>query len=280
MLDEEEILDNLDTAFNAMSPKELFKTWRNLTDALGEEFPVVYNRTEFDEFIDRMPKEEFAKLVKKSPSFDENGMFFSICDGQLHGTKCLSASSYPIWEYLNQACGIIVTKKLTLGSKRLEEAFTEDFDYEMYTLADELEFFFENEFDEENGWEKYVEGCKKVGYDGKNGPFPIEEDDLLEVYWVDTDIDINGYYTDEVSDCFNFQDDWFYFNKKEGQYFSFTNWESRIYDEIGLYEYHLDLLDYIIRTGDDLGIAGVKEILDKNKKYGYVPQKGESQCYY
>lgn len=273
MLSNDAIAMNIYTSFCSMSPKELFKTWRNLTDALGEEFPVVYNRTEFDEFIDRMPKEEFAKLVKKSPSFDENGMFFSICDGQLHGTKCLSASSYPIWEYLNQACEIIVTKKLTLGSKRLEEAFTEDFDYEMYTLADELEFFFENEFDEENEWEKYVEGCKKVGYDGKNGPISMEDRD----YFLDEERD---YFLGYISDSFNFQDDWFYFNKEKRQFFSFTDWDYDIGNRIGIYEYHEKLMDYIIRTGDDLGIAGVREILDKNKKYGYVPRKGENQYYY
>lgn len=282
MLSNDAIAMNIYTSFCSMSPKELFKTWRNLTDALGEEFPVVYNRTEFDEFIDRMPKEEFAKLVKKSPSFDENGMFFSICDGQLHGTKCLSASSYPIWEYLNQACEIIVTKKLTLGSKRLEEAFTEDFDEDMDTLEDELyrsigsEYSIRGEFIDENDYKKYIEGCKKVGYDGKNGPFPMEESD----YRLNEFENEDGYYTNNVSSHFSSQDEWFYYDKYRKQYFSFTHWTWVVFTELGCEEYVPELVDYIVQTDDDLGIARIREILDKNKKYGYAPQKDANKSNY
>lgn len=154
----------------------------------------------------------------------------------------------------------------------------------MKPIYRDLDCFFEDELDE---WEKYVEGCKKVGYDGKNGPFPMEESDILEDYWVETDswvdedgsIYYKGYYTNEVSDRFNFQDDWFYWNRKTGQYCSFSDWDYSIVDKIGLCEYYQDLLNYIVQTGDDLGFAKIREILDKNKKYGYTPHKDWERRY-
>lgn len=279
MLDEYEIWQNISTAFYAMDRRELFKTWRNLTDTSGGDFPVIYNKAEFDELVDRMSEEDLAKLVEKSADFNENDLYFSIFDGQLYSETYLNTYFEPIYQSRNQVYKILIEKKLTLGSKRLEEAFTEDFDEDMVAIDTELQWFFEDEPDE---WKKYVEGCKKVGYDGKNGPFPMEDSDILEDYWVETDswliedgdIDSDGYYTDEVSDHFNFQDDWFYWNRDTGQYCSFTDWDYGIGDEIGLDEYFQDLIDYVAQTGDDLGIAGVREILDNHRKLGYVSQKG------
>lgn len=265
MLDDFKIKNNIERAFKAMGPIEFFETWRKLTDILGEEFPVIYNKTEFDELTDRMPEEELTKLVKKWPFFDENDMFFLIYDGQLYNDTHLDFYFEPIQRFRNQVCETLAEKKLTLGSKRLEKAFTEDFDKDMTTLDTDLRLFFEEKFDEKNEWKKYVEGCKKVGYDGKYGPIPMEDRD----YWLG-----------EVSDSFNFQDDWFYFNKEKRQFFSFTDWDYDIGNEIGLYKYHRELMDYIIRTGDDLGFTGVREILDKNKKYGYVPRKDGNLYYY
>lgn len=273
MLDEKEILDNLDIAFKAMGPIEFFKTWRKLTDTLGEEFPVIYNKTEFDELTDRMPEEERTKLVKTWPFFDENDMFFLIYDGRLYNTKYLDFYFEPIQQFRNQVCETLAKKKLTLGSKRLEEAFTEDFDKDMTTLDTDLRLFFEEKFDEKNEWKKYVEGCKKVGYDGMCGPIPMEDRD----YFIDEERD---YFLGYISDSFNFQDDWFYFNKEKRQFFSFTDWDYDIGNRIGIYEYHEKLMDYIIRTGDDLYFTGVREILDKNKKYGYVPRKDGNLYYY
>ena len=45
MLSHDAIAMNIYTSFCSMSPKELFEAWRNLTDTLGGDFPVVYNKT-------------------------------------------------------------------------------------------------------------------------------------------------------------------------------------------------------------------------------------------
>lgn len=276
---------NISIAFFAMDRHELFKTWRNLTDTLGGDFPVVYSKPEFDELIERMPEEELAKLVEKSAYFYENHFYFSIYNGQLYSTNDLDNIVFiPIRETCDKAYDMLVEKKLTLGSKRLEEAFTEDFNEDMKPMFEDLLCFFENELDE---WEKCVEGCKEVGYDGKNGPFPMEESDILKDYWVETDscldedgnVSHDGYYTDEVSDRFNFQDDWFYWSETAGQFRSFTDWDCSIGDEIGLSRYLYPLHFHIIETGDDLGIAKIREILDKNKKYGYTPHKDWERRY-
>ena len=116
----------------------------------------------------------------------------------------------------------------------------------------------------------------------------MEESDILEDYWVETDSWVDedgsiyhkGYYTNEVSDRFNFQDEWFYWNRKTGQYCSFTDWNEDIVYDLGYFEYLPEVMNYIIQTDDDLGIAGIREILDKNKKYGYAPQKDASKGYY
>ena len=42
MLSHDAIAMNIYTSFCSMSSKELFETWRNLTDTLGGDFPVVY----------------------------------------------------------------------------------------------------------------------------------------------------------------------------------------------------------------------------------------------
>ena len=274
MLDEKEILDNLDIAFDSMSPKELFETWRNITDTLDGDFPVVYSKSEFDELIERMPEEELVKLVEKSADFKENAFYFSIYDGQLYSKTYLDTYFTPIWQTCDKAYDMLTEKRLTLGSKRLEEAFTEDFDKNMHSLySDLLRFFEKNEKNEKNEWKKYVEGCKKVGYDGMYGPIPMEDRD----YFIDEERD---YFLGYISDSFNFQDDWFYFNKEKRQFFSFTDWDYDIGNRIGIYEYHEKLMDYIIRTGDDLYFTGVREILDKNKKYGYVPRKDGNLYYY
>lgn len=177
MLDEKEILDNLDIAFDSMSPKELFETWRNITDTLDGDFPVVYSKSEFDELIERMPEEELAKLVEKSADFKENAFYFSIYDGQLYSTRYLDTYFTPIWQTCDKAYDMLTEKRLTLGSKRLEEAFTEDFDKNMHSLYSDLLRFFEK--NEKNEWKKYVEGCKKVGYDGRYGPIPMEDRDYF-----------------------------------------------------------------------------------------------------
>lgn len=283
MLDKDDILENIDIAFDCMSSEEFFETWRNLTDTLGGDFPIIYNKTEFDELIERTPDEKLTELVKKSPDFDENDLYVSIYDGQLHSTSDLTTNHRVIGlEMRERASELIADKKLTLGSKRLKEAFTEeDFSETMMPLDYELERFFESLDDESQEWGKYVKGCKKVGYDGKNGLFPMEESDILEDYWVETDSWVDedgsiyhkGYYTNEVSDRFNFQDDWFYWNRKTGQYCSFTDWNEDIVYDLGYFEYLPEVMNYIIQTDDDLGIAGIREILDKNKKYGYAPQK-------
>lgn len=289
--DEDEIWDNIDIAFDAMSETELFKTWRSLTDTLGGDFPVIYNKTEFDGLIERMPEEELAKIVEKSADFNENDLYFSIYDGQLYSKTYLSTYFTPIRQTRDKAYDMLVEKKLTLGSKRLEAAFTEDFDEDMMPLDSELECFFEDLDDGSQEWGKYVEGCKKVGYDGGCGPFSMDEDfdiinDIRNESWVETNwwrddqgcVEVDGYYdTDEISDSFCDAEDWFYWNRDTGQYCSFTDWDEDIVDDLGCFEYHQDLLDYIVQTGDDLGIAGVREILDKNKKYGYAPQKDRNQ---
>lgn len=64
MLSNDAIAMNIYTSFCSMSPKELFEAWRNLTDTLGGDFSVVYNKKEFDELIERMPEEELANLLK------------------------------------------------------------------------------------------------------------------------------------------------------------------------------------------------------------------------
>ena len=283
MLSNDAIAMNIYTSFCSMSPKELFETWRNLTDTLGGDFPVVYNKTEFDELIERMPEEELAKLVEKLADFNENDLYFSICDGQLYSTSHLTIEFEPIGEdRCDRLSDLLAEKKLTLGSKRLEEAFTEDFDEDMDTLEDELyrsigsEFSIKGEFVDENDWEKYVEGCKKVGYDGKNGPFPMEESD----YRLNEFEDEDGYYTNDVNSHFSPQDEWFYYNKHYKQYFSFTHWSWIVFTELGCEEYVPDLVDYIVQTDDDLGVARIREILDKNKKYGYAPQKDANKGYY
>lgn len=292
MLSNDAIAMNIYTSFCSMSPKELFEAWRNLTDTLGGDFPVVYNKTEFDELVDRMPEEELAKLVEKSADFNENDLYFSIYDGQLYSTSHLTIEFEPIGgDRCDRLSDLLAEKKLTLGSKRLEEAFTEDFDEDMDTLEDELECFFEDLDARSQEWGKYVEGCKKVGYDGGCGPFSMDEDfdiinDIRNESWVETnwwrddqgDVEVDGYYdTDEISDSFCDADDWFYWNRDTGQYCSFSDWDEEIVDDLGCFEYNQDLLDYIVRTGDDLGIASVREILDKNKKYGYAPQKDRNQ---
>lgn len=290
--DEDEIWDNIDTAFYAMCGIELFNTWRSLTDTLGGDFPVIYSKTEFDGLIERMPEEELAKLVEKSADFNENDLYFSIYNGQLHSTPLLNSYFEPIYQSCDKVYKILIEKRLTLGSKRLEAAFTEDFDEDMEPITEELECFFENEPDElANEWEKYVEGCKKVGYDGGCGPFSMSKDhdiidDIRNESWVLTDwwrddqgcVEEDGYYdTDEISDSFCDADEWFYWNRETGQYCSFSDWDYSIADEMGLYEYFQDLIDYVAQTGDDLGFAGVREILDNHRKLGYVSQKDRNQ---
>ena len=290
--DEDEIWDNIDIAFYAMCGIELFETWRNLTDTLGGDFPVVYNKAEFDELIERMPDEKLTELVKKSPDFDENDLYFSIYDGQLYSTSRLDTRFEPIYQSCDKVYKILIEKRLTLGSKRLEAAFTEDFDEDMEPITEELERFFDEEPDElVNEWEKYVEGCKKVGYDGGCGPFSMSKDhdiidDIRNESWVLTDwwrddqgcVEEDGYYdTDEISDSFCDADEWFYWNRETGQYCSFSDWDWEISDCMGLNEYWEDLTDYIVQTGDDLGIAGIREILDNHRKLGYVSQKDRNQ---
>ena len=265
--DEDEIWDNIDIAFDAMSETELFKTWRSLTDTLGGNFPVIYNKTEFDGLIERMSNEELTELVEKSADFNENDLYFSIYDGQLYSKTYLSTYFTPIRQTRDKAYDMLVEKKLTLGSKRLEAAFTEDFDEDMMPLDSELECFFEDLDDGSQEWGKYVEGCQKIGFESENGPFPMEEAD----YQFD---EYDWEYSNDISSSFNYQDEWFYYDKYRKQYFSFTDWDESIVDDLGYFEYNQDLLDYIIQTDDDLGIADVREILDKNKKYGYVSQKG------
>lgn len=279
--DEDEIWDNIDIAFYAMCGIELFETWRSLTDTLGGDFPVIYNKPEFDGLIERMPEEELTELVEKSADFNENDLYFSIYDGQLYSTPLLNSYFEPIHQSCNQVYKILVEKRLTLGSKRLEAAFTEDFDEDMEPITEELERFFDEEPDE---WWKFIEGCKKVGYNGSCGPFPMDE--AYDIFgdswvttnsWVDEDGDVSheGYYdTSEVSDSFCDGDEWFYWN---GQYCSFSDWDYSIADEMGLYEYFQDLIDYVAQTGDDLGFAGVREILDNHRKLGYVSQKDRNQ---
>lgn len=289
LYDEDEIWDNIDTAFYAMCGIELFETWRSLTDTLGGDFPVIYNKTEFDELIERMPEEELTELVEKSPDFNENDLYFSIYDGQLYSTPLLNSYFEPIYQSRNKVYKILVEKRLTLGSKRLKAAFTEDFDEDMEPITEELECFFENEPDElVNEWKKYVEGCKKVGYDGGCGPFSMDEDfdiinDIRDESWVETNwwrddqgcVEVDGYYdTDEISGSFCDADDWFYWDGIQKQYCSFSDWDWEISDCMGLNEYWEDLTDYIVQTGDDLGIAGIREILDNQRKLGYVSQKG------
>ena len=151
MLREDDILENIDIALDCMSSEEFFETWRNLTDTLGGDFPVVYNKTEFDEFIERTPGEKLTELVKKSPDFDENDFYFSIYDGQLYSTTRLDTYFTPIRRTCGKAYKMFVEKKLTLGSKRLEEAFTEDFNEDMKPIYRDLDCFFEDELDE---WKK------------------------------------------------------------------------------------------------------------------------------
>ena len=111
-------------------------------------------------------------------------------------------------------------------------------------------------------------------------------DDIRNESWVLTDwwrddqgcVEEDGYYdTDEISDSFCDADEWFYWNRETGQYCSFSDWDWEISDCMGLNEYWEDLTDYIVQTGDDLGIAGIREILDNHRKLGYVSQKDRNQ---
>lgn len=268
--------------FDAMDDEELFNVWRRLTTTIGNPADMaVYRKEELNSVLGSRSAEDIVHILERSESYDSDDAFFnfygydsddaffSFYGDEMFSTNCLLTEFPPIANNLDRAIDVIIQKKLSFGSQRLQQVLDGEADESTFLSATEdIERVIESLNDEQiirihNKYHAYMERSKEIIY-------PMDELSNVACYknesLAETIEKIVKKSNEKIFDNsrFNTSDNWFRCIDKECYFYeSFSALED--WGGISPFE---DLACYIWDMEDDCAIPEIREVIDKHKKYG------------
>lgn len=266
----EELKKQVAEVLGVMGNEELFDAWRRLTTTIGNpDGMAVYRKEELNSVLGSRSAEDIVHILERSESYDSDDAFFSFYGDEMFSTNCLSTEFPPIANNLDRAIDVIIQKKLSFGSQRLQQVLDGKADESTFLSATEdIERVIESLNDEQiirihNKYHAYMERSKEIIY-------PMDELSNVACYknesLAETIEKIVKKSNEKIFDNsrFNTSDNWFRCIDKECYFYeSFSALED--WGGISPFE---DLAYYIWDMEDDCAIPEIREVIDKHKKYG------------
>lgn len=263
----EELKELVKEALFAMGDDEFFDVWRELTTTVGNpDGMTVYRKEKLNSALSSRSAEDIVNILEMSESYNPNDAFFGFCEDKLFSANYFLIDFPPIAKNLDRAIDIIVQKKLSLGSERLQQVlngkmdewtffptYTEDIERVIASLNDEQIVKIQNKY------ATYYGRSKEIIY-------PMDELSDVACYKNETLAEtiekiVNR---EQIFDSFRFStsDNWFRcINKECYQYESFS-----ILEDCTVKISFEDLAFYIWDKKEDCEIPEIREFLDKRKK--------------
>lgn len=266
----EELREQVAEALNTMDNEELFRAWHQITVSIGNpDDMAVYRKEKLNCVLIGWNPEDIVHIVERSESYNSNEAFFSFYGDEMLSTNYLSTEFPPIANNLDRAIDVIIQKKLSFGSQRLQQVLDGEADESTFLSATEdIERVIESLNDEQiirihNKYHAYMERSKEIIY-------PMDELSNVACYknesLAETIEKIVKKSNEKIFDNsrFNTSDNWFRCIDKECYFYeSFSALED--WGGISPFE---DLACYIWDIEDDCAIPEIREVIDKHKKYG------------
>lgn len=259
-----ELKEQITEVFDAMDDEELFDAWRKLTTIVGNpDDMAVYRKEELNSVLGFRSAEDIVHILEWSDSYNPNDAFFSFYGDEMLSTNHLSIVFPPIAKNLDKAIDVIIQKKLSFGSQRLQQVLEGE--------ADESTFLGATEDIERVLAELDVEQIVKIHnqyatYHGKSKELVYPMDELSDVACYGNESLAETVEKIVENSRFSTADDWFRCIDKE--YYEYESFSDLSEDEWTTEVSFNDLACYIWDMEDDCAIPEIREVIDKHKKYG------------
>lgn len=260
----EELKEQVAEVFDAMDDEELFNVWRRLTTTIGNPADMaVYRKEELNSVLGSRSAEDIVHILERSESYDSDDAFFSFYGDEMLSTNHLSIVFPPIAKNLDKAIDVIIQKKLSFGSQRLQQVLEGE--------ADESTFLGATEDIERVLAELDVEQIVKIHnqyatYHGKSKELVYPMDELSDVACYGNESLAETVEKIVENSRFSTADGWFRCIDKE--YYEYESFSDLSEDEWTTEVSFNDLACYIWDMEDDCAIPEIREVIDKHKKYG------------
>lgn len=260
----EKLEEQVAEVLGIMDDEELFDAWRRLTTTIGNPNGMaVYRKEELNFVLIGWNPEDIVHIVERSESYDPNDAFFSFYGDKMLSTNYLSTEFPPIAKNLDKAIDVIIQKKLSFGSQRLQQVLD--------GKADESTFLGATEDIERVLAELDVEQIVKIHnqyatYHGKSKELVYPMDELSDVACYGNESLAETVEKIVENSRFSTADDWFRCIDKE--YYEYESFSDLSEDEWTTEISFNDLACYIWDTEDDCAIPEIREAIDEHKKYG------------
>lgn len=265
-----ELKKQISEVFDVMDDEELFRAWHQIAVSISNpDGMAVYRKEKLNCVLIGWNPEDIVHIVERSESYDSSDAFFSFYGDEMLSTNHLSIEFPPIAKNLDKAIAVIIQKKLSFGSQRLQQVLDGEADESTFLSATEdIERVIESLNDEQiirihNKYHAYMERSKEIIY-------PMDELSNVACYknesLAETIEKIVKKSNEKIFDNsrFNTSDNWFRCIDKECYFYeSFSALED--WGGISPFE---DLAYYIWDMEDDCAILEIREVIDKHKKYG------------
>ncbi len=260
----EELREQVAEALNTMDNEELFRAWHQITVSIGNpDDMAVYRKEKLNCVLIGWNPEDIVHIVERSESYNSNEAFFSFYGDEMLSTNYLSTEFPPIANNLDRAIDVIIQKKLSFGSQRLQQVLEGE--------ADESTFLGATEDIERVLAELDVEQIVKIHnqyatYHGKSKELVYPMDELSDVACYGNESLAETVEKIVENSRFSTADDWFRCIDKE--YYEYESFSDLSEDEWTTEISFNDLACYIWDTEDDCAIPEIREAIDEHKKYG------------
>lgn len=260
----EELREQVAEVLGIMDDEELVYAWRKLTATVGNPDGItVYCKEELNFVLRDWSPAGIVHILERSESYDSNDAFFSFYGDEMLSTNHLSTEFPPIAKNLNKAIDVIIQKKLSLGSYRLQQVLD--------GKADESTFLGATEDIERVLAELDVEQIVKIHnqyatHYGKSKELVYPMDELSDVACYGNESLAETVEKIVENSRFSTADDWFRCIDKE--YYEYESFSDLSEDEWTTEISFNDLACYIWDMEDDCAIPEIREVIDEHKKYG------------
>lgn len=260
----EELKEQVAEVLGVMGNEELFDAWRRLTTTIGNpDGMAVYRKEELNSALRDWSPDGIVHILERSESYNSNDAFFSVYGDEMFSTNHLSIEFPPIAKNLDKAIDVIIQKKLSFGSQRLQQVLDGE--------ADESTFLGATEDIERVLAELDVEQIVKIHnqyatHYGKSKELVYPMDELSDVACYGNESLAETVEKIVENSRFSTADDWFrcidkeYYEYESFSYLDENEWTTEVSFN--------DLACYIWDMEDDCAIPEIREVIDKHKKYG------------